>query len=104
MIPAWRSKHSGARREFFQPVTLAKMLVTFRTSINCFASYESETSRPKNDRPDSGALSRWRKTESCWAYLKVLWKERLSSHRVEAVVLVTIRFSNQTDSTRPLPR
>ncbi len=50
---------------FFQPVTLAKMLVTFRTSINCFASYESKTSRPKNDRRDSGALSRWRKTESC---------------------------------------
>ncbi len=104
MIPVSRSTRSGGRRVFFQPVTLAKMLVTFRTSINCFASYERKTSRPKNDRRDSGALSRWRKTESCWACLKVLWKERLSIHRVEAPALVTIRFSNQRDSTRPLPR
>src|SRR5437667_8989143 len=94
----------AARPEFFLRAMPAKTQTAKRTSVNCFMNLGHKTSRPKNDRRDSDVCSRWRKTERCWAYLKVLWKERLSSHRVAAVVLVTIRFLNQRESTRPLPR
>src|SRR5438552_16865878 len=96
--------HSAERREFFRRAMPAKTPTTKTTLPNCFANCERETFRPKNNLRGFDALSRWRATERSLERSNAWSKENLRIRRTDQVVSVMIRFFNQADSSRRLPK
>src|ERR1700736_5813739 len=95
---------SAVNREFIRRATPVKTRATHKTSVNCFANYAGETSAEKNRQRGSDASSRWHKKEKCLELLKAWSKETLLMRPAETAVSVTIRFFNQMDSHRRLPK